>query len=85
MKAEKDQDDRGVRRGAHLLPQTHPKIPSTCRTLGTTPIEHWQKTLDLQKGQETLHITGKNKRGKKKRERERERIKPGLALLRGSC
>ena len=24
--------------------------------------EHWQKTLNVQKAQETLHITGKNKR-----------------------
>ena len=32
-----------------------------------TSTERWQKTLNLQKGQETLDITGQNKR---KRERE---------------
>ena len=35
-----------------------------------TSTEHWQKTLNLQKGQETLHITGYNK-GKKEREIEK--------------
>ena len=44
-----------------------------------TSTEHWQKNLPLQKGQETLDITGK------KREREREGIRMGLALLKGSC
>ena len=33
--------------------------------------EHWQKTLNLQKRQETLHMTGKNKR-KKERERKNQ-------------
>ena len=41
--------------------------------------EFWQKYLKLQKGQETLHMTGKNKRKK-----EREGNMMGLALLRGS-
>ena len=41
--------------------------------------EFWQKYLKLQKGQETLHMTGKNKRKK-----EREGHMMGLALLRGS-
>ena len=34
--------------------------------------EHWQKNLKLQKGQETLNITGQNKR--KEREREKESV-----------
>ena len=54
---EKDQDGGGVRR-AHHLPQTHQKNTSTCRTIHTTSTEYWQNNLNLQKGQETLHITG---------------------------
>ena len=43
----------------------------------------FQKTLNFQKGQETLGITGQNKR--KKRDRESTGIKTEPALLRGSC
>ena len=43
--------------------------------------ECWQKNLNVQKGQETLHITvGKTK--EKKRERERKGIRTGIALQR---
>ena len=45
-------------------------------------LEHWKKTLNFQKGQETLHTMG---RTKSKKEREREKgIRTGLAHLRGS-
>ena len=37
MNKRKDQDGGGVRRHTHLLPQTHPKNTSTCRTF---PTEH---------------------------------------------
>ena len=43
-----EQDGGGVRGQAHLLPQTHQKNTST---------EAWEN-LNLQKVQETLHITG---------------------------
>ena len=50
----KDEDGGGIRPHAHLIPQTHQKNTTTCRT----STERWQKNLNLQKGQETLHITG---------------------------
>ena len=37
-----------------------------------TTTEHWQKNLNLQKGQETLDILSRTKE-KKKKEREREK------------
>ena len=79
-----DQDGGGVRRDAHLLPQTHHSNQQTIymwNDLHRTPPKRWQKTLNLPKGQETLHITGWNKRKK----RERKGIRRGLGLLRGSC
>ena len=45
--------------------------------------EHWQKTLNLQKGQENLHITEQNKRQKKKKKKkkkERERKEKKKAM-----
>ena len=42
------------------------------------------ENINLEKEQETLHITGQNKR-EKKRESERKEIKTALALLRGIC
>ena len=46
-----------VRHGTYLLPQTHQKKnhPSTYRMIHTE--KHWQKTLNVQKGQEIFHIT----------------------------
>ena len=63
-----DQDNRRVRRHTHLLPNTSKKYIYMQNDLPRTSTEHWQKNLNLQKGQETLNITGQNKR--KKRERE---------------
>ena len=58
----KDQDGGGVRRGIHLLPQTHQKQKKTNNLLHVEQfaqnIYWWQKTVNLQKGQETLHVTG---------------------------
>ena len=40
-----------------------------------TLIEHWQKNLNLQKGQETLDITGENKKTEReKRNQDRTGI-----------
>ena len=54
---EKDKDGGGVRRHAHLLPQTHKKKKKK-NDSHRTSTEHWQKNLNVQKGQETLPITG---------------------------
>ena len=42
--------------------------------------KYWQNTLNLQKGQETIHITGQNKRIKRE-----GGITTELAILKGSC
>ena len=66
---------------------THKKPKHTYmqNDLHRSSTECWQKILNLQKGQETLHTAGRTK-GKKKREREGEKgIRTGLAFLRGSC
>ena len=55
----------------------------TKSNLYRTSTEHWQNTSDLQKGQETLHITRQNKR--KKREKRKKETRAGSVLLRGSC
>ena len=47
---------------------THKKTHLHEQQFTRTFIEYWQKTLNIPKEQETLHITGKNKR---KRERKR--------------
>ena len=52
--------------------------------LHRTPTEHWQKTLNLPKGQENLQITVHNNRVKKREKREK-RNQTAPALLRGSC
>ena len=46
-----------------------------CNSLHRPSNECWQKTSDFQRGQETLHITGQNKREKRERERERREKK----------
>ena len=51
-----------------------------------TSTEHYWKTLNLQKEQEILHVTGQNKRMKKERKRrrgEKRGINTGPVLLRG--
>ena len=62
------------RHGAHLLPQTHQnKKPKKTTYIKAdshrTSTKCCQKTLNLQKGQETLQTTGYKKRRIKKRER----------------
>ena len=49
---EVEQDDIVGRGRAHLLPQTHQKNTSTCKTT------HIDRQLNLQKGRETLDIIG---------------------------
>ena len=55
---------------------SHKHIKKTHVDLHRSSTEHWQKNLNLQKEQETLHITGK----KNKKERE----KRNQDTLRGS-
>ena len=47
-----DKDGRGIRRGTHLLLQTHKKKISMWNDLHRTSTECWQKTLDSQKEHE---------------------------------
>ena len=60
-KGRRAQDGSGGGSGAHLLSQTHQnktKQNPHVDDLHRASAEHWQKTLDFQKGQETLHIAG---------------------------
>ena len=67
-----DQDGRGVKCGAHLLPHTYQKKTIYMQNDGhRTSTKCLQKILNLQEGQETCHITGQNK-WEKKQKRERE-------------
>ena len=42
-----DQDGGTVGRGAHLIPQIHPKFIYMWNNPHRTSTEHWQKTSDL--------------------------------------
>ena len=76
------QDGKKVGGHACPLPQTQQKKPIyTLNDWHRTATECWQN-LNLQKWQESLDITGLNKR---KEERERRGIRTGLALLRENC
>ena len=47
-----DQDGRGVRRGANLLPQIHQKYIDMWIDSQGASTERWHKTSDFQKGKE---------------------------------